>query len=93
MRPPATKSASDCPSLGTRALNAPPPPPAAVWRRLEAENPEFFEAYNSELEATVSGRARSGAAPPLPLLLLLLLLLLLPLLLLLAAALAGLPVS
>lgn len=24
----------------------------AVWERLEAENPEFFAAYNAQLEAT-----------------------------------------
>lgn len=27
---------------------------AAVWERLEAENPEFFAAYHAQLEATAS---------------------------------------
>jgi hypothetical protein len=29
----------------------------AVWNRLEAENKEFFAAYNTQLATTVSGRA------------------------------------
>lgn len=40
----------------------PPPSPVsrtAVWERLEAENPEFFQAYYQQLEATV--RRRLGA--------------------------------
>ena len=30
----------------------PSPTRPAVWERLEAENPEFFAAYNAQLEAT-----------------------------------------
>lgn len=41
-------------SAGRPALNPTPyhPPVAAVWERLEAENPEFFAAYNAQLQAT-----------------------------------------
>lgn len=63
-RPPPPNPAFPTTSLPSSAILTCVP---AVWERLEAENPDFFEAYYRQLEATVRPRALGrGRARPQP---------------------------